>query len=332
MDTTLDMAAEVQNGTWNPGANYAPFVDQMRAPEAKASSVADLPAPKRREHIIKEFSSAIGTSVYEGRIKGDKKLGYFRPKIEEVRIKHANDIEVAGHEIAHLIDFRVPELKKAWTTDKELNAELKSVSYDQKNVREGWAEGTRLWLTQPETLEAKAPKVFAFIEDFANRHTYGKALRTAQEQMTGWFGQDNPFSFKVRVLDYAPDARRFDTGTPPVVNAFAARAGMEIINEVGVANIWSHIRRLSQVCTQTALGKGLAVASPLDPDQKGSTTAIVVPDAHGVEAALKRRGIIAAARAGMIRIAPHFFTTREDIEAALDNLAAVLSKKEYEVH
>lgn len=190
MDTTLDMAAEVQNGTWNPGANYAPFVDQMRAPEAKASSVADLPAPKRREHIIKEFSSAIGTSVYEGRIKGDKKLGYFRPKIEEVRIKHANDIEVAGHEIAHLIDFRVPELKKAWTTDKELNAELKSVSYDQKNVREGWAEGVRLWLTQPETLEAKAPKVFAFIEDFANRHTYGKALRTAQEQMTGWFGQD----------------------------------------------------------------------------------------------------------------------------------------------
>jgi len=182
-------APEVLN-SWAPGANYVPLVDQYKPATSKAASVADLPAPKRREHIIKEFSSAIGTSVYEGRIKGDKKLGYFRPKIEEVRIKHANDIEVAGHEIAHLIDFRVPELKKAWTTDKELNAELKSVSYDQKNVREGWAEGMRLWLTQPETLEAKAPKVFAFIEDFANRHTYGKALRTAQEQMTGWFGQD----------------------------------------------------------------------------------------------------------------------------------------------
>jgi len=150
--------------------------------------------------------------------------------------------------------------------------------------------------------------------------------------LTGWFGQENPFSFKVRVLDYARDARRFDTGTPPVVNAFAARAGMEIINEVGVANIWRHIRQLSEACTQTALAKGLTVASPLDPEQKGSTTAILVPDAHGVEAALKKRGIIAAARGEMIRIAPHFFTTREDIEATLDNLVAVLSSKEYEVH
>lgn len=180
---------EVMN-SWAPGANYVPLVDQYKPAVSQAATVADLPAPKRREHIISEFAAAIGTTVYEGRIKGQKKLGYFRPKVEEVRTKHANDIEVAGHEVAHLIDFRVPELKKAWTADKELRAELKSVSYDQKNVREGWAEGMRLWLTQPETLEAKAPRVHAFIEDFANSHQYGKALRTAQEQMTGWFGQD----------------------------------------------------------------------------------------------------------------------------------------------
>ncbi len=180
---------EVLN-SWAPGANYVPLVDQHVPVTSKAATVADLPAPKRREHIISEFASAIGTTVYEGRIKGKSKLGYFRPQIEEVRTKHANDIEVAGHEIAHLIDFRVPELKKAWTTDKALAEELRSVSYDRANVREGWAEGVRLWLTQPETLEAKAPRVMAFIEDFANAHPYGKPLRKAQEQMTGWFGQD----------------------------------------------------------------------------------------------------------------------------------------------
>lgn len=70
MTTQQDMAAGVQNGTWNPGSSYTPFVDQMRAPEAKAASVADLPAPKRREHIIKAFADAIGTNVYEGRVKG----------------------------------------------------------------------------------------------------------------------------------------------------------------------------------------------------------------------------------------------------------------------
>jgi hypothetical protein len=67
---------------------------------------------------------------------------------------------------------------------------LKSVSYDQKNVREGFAEGVRLFLTQPETLEARAPKVFAWLNDFADSHQYGPALKQAQADMTAWFGQD----------------------------------------------------------------------------------------------------------------------------------------------
>ena len=189
-DAAQDMAAGVQNGAWNPGASYAPFVDQMRAPVSAAKTVADLPAPKRRENIIKRFASEIGTTVYEGRVKGKNRLGFFRPKVEEVRTKRANDIEVAAHEVAHLIDHRVPELQAAWKADKALAAELKSVSYDQKNVREGFAEGVRLFLTQPETLEARAPRVSAWLNAFADSHKYGPALRTAQGDMTAWFGQD----------------------------------------------------------------------------------------------------------------------------------------------
>lgn len=205
-----DMAAGVQNGTWNPGSSYTPFIDQMRAPEAKATSVADLPAPKRREHIIKAFADAIGTNVYEGRVKGKNRLGFFRSKNEEVRIKNASDIEVAGHEVAHLIDSRVPELKQAWEADKELATELRSVSYDQKSVREGFAEGVRLWLSQPETLEAKAPRAHAWLNDFADSHQYGPALRKAQEQMTGWFGQDALNRARSKIGTDKPLAEYFD--------------------------------------------------------------------------------------------------------------------------
>ncbi|MBW7902946.1 MAG: hypothetical protein H3C26_15800 [Rhodocyclaceae bacterium] len=187
---TQAMAAEVQNGKWSPGANYAPFVDQMRAPKAEAGSVADLPAPIRREHIIKDFANVLGATVYEGRVRGKNRLGFFRRGNEETRIKNANDIEVAAHELAHLIDSRVPELSNAWRSDKALREELKSVSYDQKSVPEGFAESVRLWMTQPETLESRAPKVAAWLDDFAAKHEYGPAMKKAQEQMTGWFGQD----------------------------------------------------------------------------------------------------------------------------------------------
>jgi hypothetical protein len=205
-----DMAAAVQNGAWNPGASYAPFVDQMRAPVSQVATVADLPAPMRRENIIKRFASEIGTTVYEGRVKGEKRLGFFRPKVEEVRTKRANDIEVAAHEVAHLIDHRVPELQAAWKADKALAAELKSVSYDQKNVREGFAEGMRLFLTQPETLESRAPKVFAWLNDFADSHQYGPALRKAQTDMTAWFGQDALNRARSKIGTETPLSEYFD--------------------------------------------------------------------------------------------------------------------------
>lgn len=189
-EAAQDMAAAKVQNSWAPGANYAPLVNDAAAPASKAKTVADLPDPIRREQIVADLAKALDTTIYEGRVKGKKRLGFFRPKVEEVRIKRANDIEVAAHEVAHLIDHRVPEISNAWRSDHALREELKSVSYDQKSVPEGFAEGMRLFLTQPDVLEARAPKVHAWLEAFTQDHKYGPALRKAQEQMTGWFGQD----------------------------------------------------------------------------------------------------------------------------------------------
>jgi hypothetical protein len=205
-----DMATGVQSGTWNPGANYAPFVDQMRAATSKAATVADLPEPIRREKIVGDLARDIGTTIYEGRVKGKRRLGFFRPGVNEVRIKNAADIEVAAHEVAHLIDHRIPEISNAWRSDKALREELKTVSYDQASAKEGFAEGVRLFLTQPETLEARAPKVYAWLNDFADSHKYGPALRKAQEQMTGWFGQDALNRARSKIGSDKPLAEYFD--------------------------------------------------------------------------------------------------------------------------
>ena len=51
--------------------------------------------------------------------------------------------------------------------------------------------------------------------------------------VTGWFGRANPFAFDVKRLDWSATASRFDTGTPPIINAYIARAGMEMINRIG---------------------------------------------------------------------------------------------------
>jgi hypothetical protein len=173
-----------------PGSAYAGFVNDANLPASKAATAADLAQPIRREHIVSDFSKAIGAHTYQGRVKGGKTLGFFRPRNEEVRVKHANDIETAGHELAHLIDFRDPAIKKAWEADPALKAELRTVSYDASKVREGFAEGMRLYLTQPEMLKARAPRAYAWLDNLAQTHQYGPAIRKAQADMTAWFAQD----------------------------------------------------------------------------------------------------------------------------------------------
>ncbi|MDF2366321.1 LPD38 domain-containing protein [Sneathiella sp.] len=169
-----------------PGENHI----GMRQ-DTPGSGSRDLNDPIRREHIVRDFSKAIGVPIYEGRIpEQSKALGFYRKGIEEVRLRHANDIEVAAHEVAHLLDDRIPELSQQWKNNKTFKAELRGVSYDKTKLFEGFAEFVRLWATQPDKAAQLAPRFNGWFEDFVARNEYGPALLKARQDMTAWFNQD----------------------------------------------------------------------------------------------------------------------------------------------
>lgn len=141
---------------------------------------------------------------------------------------------------------------------------------------------------------------------------------------TGWFGRVNPFAFDIRQLDYADGARRFDTGTPPYINAAAADAGMTLLNRLDMAAVESYIEQLSAVALQAARQHGLRIASPLDPKLKGSNTAIYVDDASAIEKKMAAAGFIVSARGPVIRIAPHFYNTEAEVAGAMAALAKLI--------
>ena len=143
--------------------------------------------------------------------------------------------------------------------------------------------------------------------------------------MTGWFGQENPFSFRVRELDYASGTRRFDTGTPPALAGYAASAGMQIINEIGIPAIQERVDFLSKVAIEEALKRGLDLASPRDVSKKGSNTAIrLTMDSHDMEEELRARGIVGSARGDVIRIAPHFYNTASEVIYAMEQIKEII--------
>lgn len=149
-------------------------------------------------------------------------------------------------------------------------------------------------------------------------------VETLRPSVTGWFGRTNPFAFDAKSLDWSPTASRFDTGTPPVINAYVARAGMEIINTLGPANIRAWLVELGQRLIDGGRARGLALHGSDDMRRKTATTAFVVGDSHAIEQAMRERGVIASARGNVIRLAPHFYSTTGDVDHALDVLAEVM--------
>ena len=136
--------------------------------------------------------------------------------------------------------------------------------------------------------------------------------------MTGWAAHKNPFAFDQGPMEYADDAMRFTNGTPNVPAMYAAKSGYEIIGEVGVANIRHKSMRQTELLVALADDAGLRVNCPRDAATRGGTVTIDVAQGKAVTAELARREILVDCRPGAgIRIAPHFYSTDEELRLAI---------------
>lgn len=137
---------------------------------------------------------------------------------------------------------------------------------------------------------------------------------------TGWFAQRDIFAMDHRVHDPAPDARRFEMGTPPIPNVYAALAGLEIIHEVGIETIEAHLIGLTTLLINGAKERGFTLATPERADQHGAMIAIRAKDMVEMTARLEAENIVISYRDNCVRISPHFYNSADDIAAVLNAL------------
>ncbi len=131
---------------------------------------------------------------------------------------------------------------------------------------------------------------------------------------TGWMAHREPFGFEAGPINYAPDAFRFLNGTPGVPALYAAKSGYEIINEIGVEAIRDKSVRQTSYLMDLAIESGFPVRTPRNPSQRGGVVILDVPEGKAVTKELARREILVDYRpAAGIRIAPHFYTTDDEI-------------------
>jgi kynureninase len=141
---------------------------------------------------------------------------------------------------------------------------------------------------------------------------------------TGWQAHDAPFAFEEE-MRYASGAARFLTGTPNVPAHFAATAGYDLIEEVGIERIRANSLRQTQLLIDLADEAGFEVRSPRSPERRGGTVTVHVPDFPAVHRELAERQILCDFRpdAG-IRLGPHFFTSDEELRFAIGQIGEIV--------
>jgi kynureninase len=146
---------------------------------------------------------------------------------------------------------------------------------------------------------------------------------------TGWQAHARPFAFEPE-MDYAGGAWRWLNGTPPIPALFAAREGPRIVRQAGIERIREKSIRQTSRLIALADARGYAVTAPRDPARRGGTVAFDVPHAYEVSQLLLARDVIVDYRPGAgIRVAPHFYTSDEELERVVATIDDALETGEW---
>jgi selenocysteine lyase/cysteine desulfurase len=140
---------------------------------------------------------------------------------------------------------------------------------------------------------------------------------------TGWFSTADPFSFSLQALEWAPDARRFETGTWPVPSHYAALAALELIlDRVGVEAICCRLRLFTGRILERCEAAGVRTLTPAEPERRCGIVTLECDRPEEVERALLADGVVVDSRPGRLRLSPHWCLTEEELERGLDLVLA----------
>ena len=136
-----------------------------------------------------------------------------------------------------------------------------------------------------------------------------------------WMATRNSDDF-TRLIDYdftyRDDARRFEMITLPYQDFGGLNASLDLFLEVGLAEVYEQVARLTGRIVQWALGSAdVRLVTPADPTRRAGIVAVAPRDPVAASDRLTAAGVTHSLRERAIRLAPHFYNTDEEIDTAL---------------
>ena len=122
-------------------------------------------------------------------------------------------------------------------------------------------------------------------------------------------------------LEFGPPSRKHDMVTFNRAAYAGSWAGMNLILSVGVDQIEKRIRSICEYLIELLLDAGFELQTPEEPTERFGIVNVKVKNHREVAQFLrKERKVIVAERLGGIRVSPHFFSTKKDIDIFVKEL------------
>jgi len=149
-------------------------------------------------------------------------------------------------------------------------------------------------------------------------------------ELRGWFSQNNPFSWALDKFSYAPDIRRFDSGTPASVPSIASLPALKWHASQDHQEMVRHNRELVDMIIGHADNLGLPLQSPRDASMRGGSIMLQMPskaEAGAVVGALGVEGISVDCRDQLMRLSPGVLTEADSVQKAFDIAGMVMKRR-----
>src|SRR5580698_1180346 len=129
---------------------------------------------------------------------------------------------------------------------------------------------------------------------------------------SGWFAQADIAAMDITANRPAPNARRFEAGTPPVVNCYAAEAGLKMLLGVGTSAVEKRVFALTRRCMEGLQQIGWPSVTPREDARRGATVAVPSRDSARLSKELLKRDIVTSHRDDNVRASFHFYNNEDD--------------------
>ena len=150
-----------------------------------------------------------------------------------------------------------------------------------------------------------------------------RARERVEPTLVGWISVEDGWNFEDREQAFKPNALAWESGTGAASLFYGLEQSAKLLYETGADKIENYLEELTDYLSELLAGKNYEIVSSRAPGEKSQIVCIKHNDgltSNEIAKHLENENIIVSPRGDRVRIAPHFFNNREDVERLAENL------------